>query len=221
MKNKTILIVGFLAVCILIGIVISFTLLKKPTEKIEAKPKTVIKTQPIAPTRVTVPTKVVSPTQAPPPKPTIPPAAPPPVAPPRPVTITPPVPPVEVEPTDAKGFYDRGVRLYYSGKYDDAINDFNKAISIEPNFAEAYCELGVTTMEKGNFKAAIGYLEKSVQLKPDYPKSNYALAVCYARIEPPDTVNARKYLEAAKALGYLVPPWFEDFLKRLEEKKIQ
>lgn len=82
--------------------------------------------------------------------------------------------------------------------------------------AKSYCEEAILYMEKGNFKKAIENLKVSIEIDPAYPKAQYAMAVCYARIDPPNTALARQHYEKAKELGYQVPEWFERHLKKLE-----
>jgi len=75
-------------------------------------------------------------------------------------------------------------------------------------------------MEKNDFGAAQKILAQALQIDPQYPKANYALAVCYLRVNPPDLVKAKVYRDKAAKSGYRVPQWFDDYSKKLENKKI-
>lgn len=118
---------------------------------------------------------------------------------------------------EAKLAFDKGMEFYRQSKYDEAIGAFSEATKVEPKYAQAYCEMGIAQMEKNDFEGAIPNLLKSIELQPTYPKAHYAVAVSYARQKAPDTVNARKHVDIASQQGYMVVPWFLDYLKRLEE----
>jgi hypothetical protein len=65
-------------------------------------------------------------------------------------------------------------------------------------------------------------LGESLSLDHDNAKSNYALAICYLREDPPDSANAMRYRNRAQELGYVVPAWFDNSLNaqlKTKEKK--
>ncbi|MFH0732181.1 MAG: tetratricopeptide repeat protein [Candidatus Omnitrophota bacterium] len=94
----------------------------------------------------------------------------------------------------------------------DKSNQFNPA-------AKTLCESAVSYMEKGDFTIAIENLKKAIKIDPRYPKPEYALAVCYLRMEPPDLNAAKEHYEKSKGLGYHPPEWFERHLRKLEGKE--
>ncbi|GEM_PF-4480818 len=114
--------------------------------------------------------------------------------------------------------YLRGMQYYYKREFDSAVSEFEASIATKPT-PEAYCELGITLMEKNEFSKAIDNLKKSIELKAQYSKAEYAMAVCYARINPPDIKSAKEHLEKAKKSGYQIPEWFEKYLAKLETAK--
>jgi tetratricopeptide (TPR) repeat protein len=118
--------------------------------------------------------------------------------------------------TEADKLFQQGYDLNNKGKYDEAIDAFKKSIQSDPNHLRANVYLGVAMMGKEDFENAIGQLKKAIALDEKYPLTNYALSVCYARKSNPDVTEAKKYVEIAKNNGYHVPPWFFDFLKRIE-----
>ncbi len=56
---------------------------------------------------------------------------------------------------------------YYSGREDDAIRAYEKAISIRENYVPPYVCMGNMYYVKGDFKRAAGYFEKAALLDPD------------------------------------------------------
>ena len=70
------------------------------------------------------------------------------------------------EPEDAAGFNDRGNRYSRNGVYQQAIDDYSKAIELDENFAEAYFNRGVSHYEQGLYQQAIDDLTLAIDLTP-------------------------------------------------------
>ncbi len=80
------------------------------------------------------------------------------------------------------------------------------------------CEQAISFMEQGDFKSAITYLQQSLSADNNYAKAHYALAVSYARIDSPDVRRAISHRNRAQKLGYLVPEWFDNYVRTLTAK---
>jgi len=50
---------------------------------------------------------------------------------------------------------DKGIKYYKQKQFEEAINEFNKAIEINPNLAEAYNNRGFAYIYQGNFSQPI------------------------------------------------------------------
>jgi tetratricopeptide (TPR) repeat protein len=86
---------------------------------------------------------------------------------------------IEVNPKDAKAYFERGLRYATIGAYDKAIDDFSNAIRYNPQYAESYVYRGKTYELKGNSDKAIEDCTKAIGLKPDYAEAYYCRAVNY------------------------------------------
>lgn len=85
----------------------------------------------------------------------------------------------------AQTLYYRGIAYGYLGDYEQALDDFNRALAQNPNFADAY-------NERGNAQRFLGYVRESLQ---DY---GYALLL--------DDAHTQAYYNRAlayEALGML------------------
>lgn len=71
---------------------------------------------------------------------------------------------VKDAPNYAVAHYDLGLELSKLKQYDDAINEFNKALSLKPDFISAYNNLGAVYMEKGLYDEALSLLKKTVKM---------------------------------------------------------
>jgi len=62
---------------------------------------------------------------------------------------------------------DRGSCLFALERYDEAISEFEFALSKEPDHAIAHFNMGITYGALGNDSLMIGYWEKYLELQPD------------------------------------------------------
>ncbi len=70
------------------------------------------------------------------------------------------------EPTDAAGFNDMGNRYSRNGVYDQAIDNYTRAIELDGTFAEAYFNRGVSHYELGMYAESIADLTRAIELNP-------------------------------------------------------
>ncbi len=74
-----------------------------------------------------------------------------------------------------------GRLLAESGRTDEAMTAFVRAIELDPKMAIAHSNLGATLGMKGDMKRAIQALETAVRLDPNDPKSHNNLAIAYMK----------------------------------------
>jgi tetratricopeptide (TPR) repeat protein len=67
----------------------------------------------------------------------------------------------------AKNEFDRGLALFNSGKYQQAIPHFRKASEMDSDFADAYLYLGRSHLNLGKWVEAISPLRTALRLSPD------------------------------------------------------
>ena len=86
------------------------------------------------------------------------------------------------EPDDAPGFNQRGNRYSRNGVYEQAIEDYTRAIELDEAFAEAYFNRGVSYYELGQYQEAITDLSQAIRLDPadDNYYSRRSLAYLFA-----------------------------------------
>lgn len=68
----------------------------------------------------------------------------------------------------ASTHYTLGIINKGTGKYTEAVNDFQKSLDIDPINSDAMRELALTYEELNNFKQAEDTYKKAIGLKPDY-----------------------------------------------------
>jgi tetratricopeptide (TPR) repeat protein len=62
--------------------------------------------------------------------------------------------------------HNSATKLQKEGKYKEAINEFNKALSIDPKFAMAYASRGVTFHYLGEYTTAIKDYSQAIRINP-------------------------------------------------------
>ena len=58
-------------------------------------------------------------------------------------------------------------------QFDDAIDNYKKALKIKPNYAEAYYNMGIALKMKGDLEAAIDSYKNALEIKSDYAEAYY------------------------------------------------
>ena len=75
--------------------------------------------------------------------------------------------------------YNKGLALYYKGKYVEAISIFDEAIEIDPQYARAWVYKGSALDELGKHEEAIKAYDKAIEIDPQYelPWNNKGIAL--------------------------------------------
>jgi tetratricopeptide (TPR) repeat protein len=81
----------------------------------------------------------------------------------------------------AEWHYNQGVDLQEQGRYDEAIEEYNKAIELNPEFVEAYQKRGgIYNAEKNEFDKAIADFDKAIKLDPEFALAYTGRGMAYA-----------------------------------------
>ncbi|MFH2202945.1 MAG: FliG C-terminal domain-containing protein [Elusimicrobiota bacterium] len=76
-------------------------------------------------------------------------------------------PKVELNPEEAKKYFDAGVSSYEEGKQDEALEYFRQAVDYDPDLWEAAQYMGTILSEMGRTSEALMYYEKVLEKHPD------------------------------------------------------
>ena len=80
---------------------------------------------------------------------------------------------IELNPDDAKTYFQRGIVYGKKGDADLAVRDFSKVIELNPDDADAYYNRGVTYHSKGEHNFAIENFNKAIDLNPKFADTYY------------------------------------------------
>src|SRR5262249_1068701 len=116
--------------------------------------------------------------------------------------------------TDSQECYDRGVRFYQNGDYDQAIEAFTNALEIDEKNSAALIQRGLSYFERGqsfrcdpDMRCALTDLNKAVEVDPQNPRAYCSRARVYSRKAPDkarDDYQAVLELQVSGADGFCV-----------------
>jgi tetratricopeptide (TPR) repeat protein len=106
-------------------------------------------------------------------------------------------PQIEVEPKDAKTYYEMGVNHVQKGDYSQAIYYFNKSIEMDPKNPWAYSNRGAAYAAEGQYDRAISNYTKALEIDPQNAGfyCNRAIAFCLKEQYDQAILDCNKALE--------------------------
>ena len=119
--------------------------------------------------------------------------------------------------SDIETFNRLGITLRKQGKWDQAVEEYRKALKISPNDAGLYYNMSMAYGEGRQFQDAFNYLDKALRINPDLWNANETVCVNIAMIyfRAARKEQAADFLQ--KALG--INPNFERAKAMLREMK--
>jgi uncharacterized protein YjbI with pentapeptide repeats len=78
---------------------------------------------------------------------------------------------------------NKGNALRNEGKYNEAIEYYDKALEINPNYADALNGKGNALRNKGKYNEAIEYYDKALEINPRHPYANSNISLALDKLE--------------------------------------
>lgn len=78
-------------------------------------------------------------------------------------------------------FNNYGLALFYLDRFDEAIEEFKKAINLDNSFSLPYANIGLVYLNKSDYDKAKEFFLKALELDPQNPETHYNLAVTFYR----------------------------------------
>ncbi len=117
----------------------------------------------------------------------------------------------------AKKHYNAGKKLKKQGRYEEAIEEYKKAIELDPEYAKAYYRVGQLYLKLKDEDKAIEYFELSI--KKDPSRANNYKYLARAFISKGDYDKAIAICE--RALSHIDDIKVKNELKELSQKLIE
>ncbi|MBI5236123.1 MAG: tetratricopeptide repeat protein [Deltaproteobacteria bacterium] len=76
-----------------------------------------------------------------------------------------------VQNVDLQSHKQKGIRMYETGRYEEALSEFKAAIAANPNDAVAFNNAGLASVALNNPAEAEEQLKTALRLAPDYPEA--------------------------------------------------
>ena len=87
---------------------------------------------------------------------------------------------IELNPSYANAYYNRGNAYYNQGEKELAIADYDQVILLDPTYADAYYNRGNSYADLGELAQAIANYDQVIRLIPDYVNAYYNRGNAYA-----------------------------------------
>jgi tetratricopeptide (TPR) repeat protein len=97
---------------------------------------------------------------------------------------------VQKSPDKARTHFNVGAAYQTSGRLNDAIREYQVALSIKPDIHSAYSNMAAIQIDSGQFDEGEKTLVKLTQIAPDYPEGFINLSVLYLRKQETDKAIA-------------------------------
>lgn len=108
----------------------------------------------------------------------------------------------ETIPTDAKGWFARGIKSAQLGFPDKAAADFEEAAWLDPENPDIHFNLGTAHLSMGMFEQALVNLDRAIELKPDMSDAIGNRAVALTALGQDEKAER----DVARAVGLGAPP---------------
>jgi tetratricopeptide (TPR) repeat protein len=89
---------------------------------------------------------------------------------------------LEVTQNNYVAYNGRGIAYFKLGRYQEAIEDLNKALRIRPDFDAAYNNRGIVYVDLGRYQEAIEDLGQVIRIRPDYAEAYNNLGAVYGQL---------------------------------------
>jgi tetratricopeptide (TPR) repeat protein len=107
-------------------------------------------------------------------------------------------------PDDPYGHYNQGVMLFDLGRYDEALDRFNTALTLKPDYDVVYYNKALALFELGRYDDSVRAFEDRLQVAPEDAEAWYGLSRALAR-----SAGVEKQREALEKALELYPDYAE------------
>ena len=97
----------------------------------------------------------------------------------------------------ATAYNNKGVCLYRLEKFDEAIDNYSKAIELNPYYLDAYINKGICSRDMGKLSEADKEFKKALELYPNNYLVYYHLGITFSRMDKKYWNKGMDYFELA------------------------
>lgn len=96
---------------------------------------------------------------------------------------------IDLEPTLAIAYYNRGIAFKDLGENDKAIEDYSEAIRLNPNHVDAYINRGIVYRRMDYITKAIKDYNQALKMEPNHANAYYNRAIAYMSNDNQQAIN--------------------------------
>ena len=75
-----------------------------------------------------------------------------------------------------------GNAYFLKNDYDNALENYKKAVKVDPRFAEPHNNIGLILSKQLKFDKAVKHFNKAIALKPDFENAFYNRALLFEKV---------------------------------------
>jgi len=90
---------------------------------------------------------------------------------------------IRCAPDYPEAFYHCGLVLHLCGKFDAALQHFERALQIRPAYAQACNATGITLHSLGRYAEALDCYSRAIEIKPDFVQAFFNRGISYNRLQ--------------------------------------
>ena len=98
-------------------------------------------------------------------------------------------------------YMDSGIEHAQKGEYQEAVDDFTRAIKIKPDFADAYYNRGLVYYNLGKYQEAVDDYTRAIKIKPDYASAYLNRGITKEKLGIDDCSDYKKACELGSTKG--------------------
>lgn len=84
-----------------------------------------------------------------------------------------------VKAAESEKFFEQGLKLYEQYNYQEAVFNFDKAITANPANFKVYTAKGIALCFEGDYKGGMALIQKTLDMNPGYVPAFYDMAMAY------------------------------------------
>ena len=124
---------------------------------------------------------------------------------------------LEMNPTHANAYHNRGRVWNRKGQYDKAVADFTKTINIEPHALNSYWGRGWALTGKGDYEGAITDYNKALEMNPRHVNIYFDRALTWL-LKGEYMKACMDFAKATEIDPYKARPMHDEFVKNIRAK---
>ncbi len=115
-------------------------------------------------------------------------------------------------------YLQKGISYEHEEKFDEALSEYQKAVSLYPKYNDALYNMGMIYFRKERWEEAVDAFRKIIELNPSDGEAHYHLAIAYLGLER--YKDAVRHYDKAREFNFAGVPEFGERIEHYRYKEI-